>query len=340
MPTAARPPDPDDRRAALIGMKLAGLVREHAGAEPTEVTGFGGGAGAMVGDVAWVLLDARPADRLGAALAWALRRRASSLQLLADHGTGQLARRAEGFRFPIVVLHVEGRVLVPAIAEPLPSVEPASDVHRSFRADIEAGGADPIEEHGVVRGEARGLEVCRVVDDVQTGAPRLEVGVGAHDRELFQMLHGDRPTVEALADVVSSVSVQRAPGMPGHPLNRLAASRSLRATLIERPELIGAMSVRATWPPIPRANVKDELPCVALADIDGVTTIVVCTTGVDLEVVPFAVDAIATHGAAAPGGCRIAAPARDVVDIQRQLAELVTTSTRFVALEPAALTTS
>ncbi len=54
-------------------------------------------------------------------------------------------------------------------------------------------------EHGVLVGEVRGLEVCRVVDDPHLGTTRLEVGVGAHDREAFQMLHGDVPAIELLA---------------------------------------------------------------------------------------------------------------------------------------------
>ena len=61
----------------------------------------------------------------------------------------------------------------------------------------------PNVEHGVVTGEVRGLEVCRVVDDPHTGAVRLEVGVGAHDREAFTIMHGDVPTVDALAGVVA-----------------------------------------------------------------------------------------------------------------------------------------
>ena len=71
------------------------------------------------------------------------------------------------------------------------------------------GGATPAVEHGVLVGEVRGLEVCRVVTDAQTGAARLEVGIGQHDREAFQMLHGDVPTVEALAKVVAAVAPHR-----------------------------------------------------------------------------------------------------------------------------------
>jgi large subunit ribosomal protein L31 len=73
-----RRPDPPmalsaERRAALLATKLAALVRTVAG-EGSFVPGvFGAGAAGVVGDVAWVLLDDRPARGLGPALAWAER---------------------------------------------------------------------------------------------------------------------------------------------------------------------------------------------------------------------------------------------------------------------------
>ena len=98
---------------------------------------------------------------------------------------------------------------------------------------IEAGGATPLVEHGVVIGEVRGLEVCRVVDDPHTGAVRLEVGVGAHDREAFAIIHGDVPTVEALAGVVAAVAEHRSPDAPPAPAEppgaRASAALAARA---------------------------------------------------------------------------------------------------------------
>lgn len=331
------PTDPD-RRAALVAMKLTALVREHARpADPDAVvaSGFGGAAGTVVDGTAWVLLDERPERGLGAALAWAVRRDATAVHLLADRATGLLARRAEGVAMPVRVSHVEGRALVPAIAEPLVPEPAAAPAHRELGAVIVAGGAVPTEEHGILAGEVRGLEVCRVVDDPDTGAARLEVGVGAHDREIFQMLHGNRPTVEALADVVAAVGEHRRPGAVNHPLNRIAMSRALRAELIDRPELIGATSVMATPPPFPRDNLKDEVPCVALALVDGRCVAVVCTTGVDLDVVPYSIDACAAIEARGQDvvECILAAPARDVIDIQQRLAALAVRPTRFVPVE-------
>jgi hypothetical protein len=50
------------------------------------------------------------------------------------------------------------------------------------------------------------------------------------------MLHGDRPKVEALAGVVRTVSDQRTPGMPPHPLNQLARAGSCAPRLVENPD--------------------------------------------------------------------------------------------------------
>ena len=142
-----------------------------------------------------------------------------------------------------------------------------------------------------------GLEVCRAVVDSYTGDPRLEVGVGIHDRESFTVLHGDRPTAEALADVVRVVASHRSPGASPHPLNRLGAERLLRANVIANPSLIGAADLAPADPPIGRPNIKDPIPCVATgADASGQPVTAVFSSGIDLSLVPFAADARALHG--------------------------------------------
>jgi hypothetical protein len=320
------------RRAALVGSSLRALVTATGATPVGEPAGIGTGAAIMSDDgTAWVLLVDRPASSLGGALGWAVRQSATGLHVLASEGTDVLARRAASFMLPIVVSHLDGRTLVPAVARPLTPSEPLPQRHRDLVSLIIAGGAEPVEEHGVLVGEVAGLEVCRVVDDVQTGEVRLEVGVGAHDRETFQLLHGDRPTVEALADVVRAVGAHRSVGALQHPLNQLAASRLLRARIMASPSLVGAGALVGAEPPAARSNLKDEVPCVA-REVDG-DRIVVCTTGVDLDAVPWAADAIAVHGASE---CLIAAPARDVLDIQQRLAALLVTPTRFVPIDPLA----
>ena len=132
---------------------------------------------------------------------------------------------------------------------------------------IEASGATLVVEHGVVTGEVRGLEVCRVVDQPTTGyfdedrigpasghegygsGVMVEVGVGGPDREAFRIIHGDLPTVDALAEVVATVAGHRGAGAPPHPLNRLVPERLLRSRLEAAPELVGLHRIEPVAPP-------------------------------------------------------------------------------------------
>ncbi|MFT3853552.1 MAG: hypothetical protein QM733_12560 [Ilumatobacteraceae bacterium] len=318
------------RRLQLLAMKLAALARDHGAADVQAVPGeFGIGAALRAGEQAWVLVDDDPGRGLGPAIAWAIRHGATDLQLVAESATGTLARRAPAFAMAIEVWHADGRMLLPAIAEPLPERPVLPAEHEAFRELIVAAGATPVVEHGVLTGDVGGLEVCRAVTDELTGAHRLEVGIGAHDREAFQLLHGDEPTAEALTRFVASVDPHRRPGAVGHPLNRLARSRALRAQLQAEPALIGASRVVATDPPVARANVKDDVPCVAVAEIDGTPTTVVCSAGVDLDAVPYATDARLATGLEA---CVLAVPAGSDLPIQHELAALVRDPLRLVAL--------
>jgi hypothetical protein len=323
------------RHTALLRMKLGALVRDHAGEAPVVLAPFGGGAALVRGGEAWVLADNRPARALGPALAWARQQGATALNVLVDDeaAAGIVARRAAYFTDPPGVFAVDGPVLVPAVATPLPPPPPPPlpEAATAMVPLIEAAGAAPVVEHGVLAGEVAGLEVCRVVVDPATGAARLEVGVGAHDREAFQLVHGDVPPVDALAGVVAAVAEHRRPGAPSHPLNRLGAERLLRSRLLDDPSLVGALFLSAAPPPVPRPNLKDPVPCVATGvDDTGRPLVVVCSVGIDLDVVPFAADA---RAATFRPDARlvIAVPGRDDHPITRALAARLR--------EPAELTT-
>lgn len=303
----------DDRRERLLGVKLQALVAEHHGGDvgPVELSTLPNGAALRIDESAWVLVEGPAARRLGQALAWAVRAGASSLDLIADTDTGLLARRAEQFAFPTTIWYAQERTLLPAVPEPLPAPpEPSAD-HLALVEVIEAAGARPNVEHGVVFGEVFGLEVCRVVDEPTTGhiaelgevdvialADRgrtdgvlLEVGVGANDREAFRLLHGDLPTVDALASVVDAVSAHRSPRAPQHPLNRLGQERYLRWQLEVDPSLVGMVEVVPAAPPVPRPNLKDPVPCVAVGtDTQGATHMIVCSVGIDVDLVGFVAD--------------------------------------------------
>jgi hypothetical protein len=324
------------RLARLNSIKLTALVRDHLGGEPEFRPGeFAGGAALcqidpVQGDAAWVLLAERPERGLGAALAWALRQGVGALHVVAESGTGLLARRASGFAFPIAVWHAEGRTLLPAVAEPLPTPPEVPGAHRDFTATIVEAGATPGEEFGVLFGEVAGLEVCRVVDDPYLDTVRLEVGVGAHDREAFLAMHGDRPSAPALADVVQAVVRHRVRPGTGHPLSWLGQERLLRAELVAHPEMIGAAWVELVAPPVQRMNLKDPVPCVAVAEIDGVRTTVVCSVGVDLDAVPYCIDARLASGT---GPCILVVPRRDVLPVQQLLADAASPPVAIVPVD-------
>lgn len=282
---------------------------------------------------------------LGSALAWAIRQGATSLDLIADADTGLLARRAMRFDTPIRVWHSTDRSLLPALPEPLDGWAQPTAEHLAFRPLIELGGAEFAVERGVVSGDVRGLEVCRVVDDPTVGnlvdavdaeavdaradhpdGVQLEVGVGAADREAFQLLHGDVPTVEALAEVVRSVSAHRTENAPQHPLNLLAHERFLRWRAITDPSLVGLATLDVAEPPVPRRNLKDAVPCVAAGvGSDGRPVTVVFSSGVDLDLVPYVADVAETTG----DDLLVALPGRDLVPINQQLAGLLSRSVDF-----------
>lgn len=333
--------DAATRRSRLIGIKLRALVRDHLGDETVgEPVPFAPGAALVHGDAGWVLLDDHPATRLGAALAWAVRAGVARMHVIAEEGTGVLARRAAEFDLPIEVWHADGRALWPAVAEPPLAPAHVPEHHQAFRALIEEGGAEPVEEHGVLVGEVRGLEVCRVVDDHDLDVTRLEVGVGAHDREAFGMLHGDVPTAQSLARVAEVVDRYRRPDADPHPLNRLGRERLIRWQVVHQPGLVGAAELRPVAPPVPRVNVKDPVPCVAAGvDTDERSVVVVCSSGVDLDLVPFAADARAAHDGAHPGaggsGSRlvIVTPSRDRLPVVGQIADRLRQPAVFVSFD-------
>lgn len=283
---------------------------------------------------AWVLIDGRADRSLGAALVWAVRRSATHLHVIAEHDTGLLGRRATAFSLPITVWFADGRTLLPAIAEPLPTRLAVPEEHEALRSMIVEAGATPNAEHGVLFGEVRGLEVCRVVASPTTGflgevsdlaraehdGVRLEVGVGAADREAFQMLHGEIPTVAALADIVSTVQAHRSTGSPQHPLNRLGIERFLRWQAEESPVLVGCTELTPAEPPVPRPNLKDPVPCVARGvRTDGTLARVVFSSGVDLDALPYVADVQAMGGEPVV----LVLPARDLLPIVSKVAGLL-----------------
>jgi hypothetical protein len=189
-------------------------------------------------------------------------------------------------------------------------------------------GAEIVVEHGVVSLEVAGLEVARVGDEA--GQSMVSIGVGAHDRETFRMLHGTTATPEQLRDVVRTVERHRSPGAPSHPLNLLAPERAMRSRATSNPQSIGLRSLVAVEPPVPRANLKDGVPCCAVGrDTNDEEAVVVFVAGVDLDAVPFAADARDRHARGAR--LLIVAPSRNIVPLQERIAGKLREPARFVS---------
>ena len=158
----------------------------------------------------------------------------------------------------------------------------------------------------------------------------VEVGVGGPDREAFRIIHGDLPTVDALAEVVATVAGHRAAGAPPHPLNRLVPERLLRSRLEAAPELVGLRRIEPVAPPLPRQGLNEVAPCVAAGvDDAGEPWRVVCSVGVDVDLIPFVADVQATTADAVI----VVLPSRDLVPITRDLAALLRTPVTLAAVD-------
>lgn len=316
----------------------AGAGGAIGGRSDVEVSEFGQAVGLVIDDVAWVLVTGRYERSLGPALMWALRKNAKSLKLLSSERAGELARIATHFDFAIEVFEVDAagvaRVAVPKDATKI-EVSVADEMFADF---IKSAGADVVREHGVISGEVCGLEVCRVVratsasDLDGAGESELEIGVGAHDRETFKLLHGRTATVESLRKVIAEVAARRAVGAQVHPLNQLARERMLRHYVCLSPQLVGAKSLQPAQPPIARTNLKDVVPCCAVGvSLTGEKMVVIFNVGVDPDVVSFGADARGQINASAD--LVFAMPTRDIVPAVEQIAQMLRRPARFVGVD-------
>jgi len=316
----------------------AGAGGAIGGRSDVEVSEFGQAVGLVIDDVAWVLVTGNYERSLGPALMWALRKNAISLKLLLSERAGELARIATHFDFAIEVFEVDAagvaRAAAPKSAENF-EVSVADEMYAEF---IKSAGAEVVREHGVISGEVCGLEVCRVVratsasDLDGAGESELEIGVGAHDRETFKLLHGRTATVESLRKVIAEVAARRAVGAQVHPLNQLARERMLRHYVCLSPQLVGAKSLQPAQPPIARTNLKDVVPCCAVGvSLTGEKMVVIFNVGVDPDVVSFGADARGQINASAD--LVFAMPTRDIVPAVEQIAQMLRRPARFVGVD-------
>ena len=327
--------DSSSHASRLAQLRLRAIVGVRSDVEVSE---FGQAVGLVVDDVAWVYVTGRHERSLGPALMWALRNNAKALKLFSSESAGDLARIATHFDFVIEVFEVDvagvACVAMPKIVEKI-EVSVADEMFAEF---IKSAGADVVREHGVISGEVCGLEVCRVVRATDSGESdgagesELEIGVGAHDRETFKLLHGRTATIESLRKVIAEVAARRAVGAQVHPLNRLARERMLRHYVCQSPQLVGAKSLQVAQPPIVRTNLKDVVPCCAVGmSLTGEKMVVIFSVGVDPDVVSFGADARGQINGLAE--LIFAMPTRDIVPAVERVAQMLRRPARFVGVD-------
>jgi len=160
--------------------------------------------------------------------------------------------------------------------------------------------------------------------------------VRAHDREARRDFRPGQDPAAALAEVIAVVRARRVAGAPRHPANTLAREGWLRALVVHRPELAGASRLRPVGSPWPRPDLRRPAPVAALGtDPDGAALVVVCSTGVDLDLVPVAADLRGAHSTASDGGApglALVVPAGDDYPVTRQLAARLHEPARVVTV--------
>lgn len=232
---------------------------------------------------------------LGPALRWATSNGARHLTLLAEAAVaGDLARRAQHLAIgeaadaveSVEVWSAAGPEVEPAVSRPIEPPPELPEAHRRFASLVAEAGARPVDDHGLLVAEVAGLEVARVVDGEDGEGPRLSVGVGQADRELQSYIHGHLDDDANLRRAIAAVVRHRNPGSAAHPLSRLSRQRWLRSVLLDDPTLLGLDDLAPVPPLRPRRTLLSQEPVAAR----GAGAVVVCSVGVDLDLLPEAAD--------------------------------------------------
>ncbi|MCB0996837.1 MAG: hypothetical protein KDB21_17205 [Acidimicrobiales bacterium] len=321
-----------ERSAALHRAALSALLREHFGRDGLTVDTVGAGAGAVQGDTAWLLLAGAGERALGHALGWSVRAGASVLHLVVAPDEAALnTRRAAGLDPRPTVWAQQGRTVEQVEPLPAPDLPHPADALAALGPAIAELGASVIVEDGIVFGEVRGLEVARVLT-ADDGTPELRVGVGVFDQEAFAALADGADPRVGLARLIAEVHERRRAGALIHPMNRLARERWLRSVVLDDPALAGAERLVPVAPLIGRRGIHERQPAAALGiGADGGSVLVVCTVGVDLDVVPTAAELSRHHGA---DSVVVVVPPRDRHRLIDELAGRLAVPARVEAIEP------
>lgn len=333
----------EETRRRLLAAKALGIARSQGAVPLGEPQPLMGGAATVVeGGGGWVLVQREPERALGAALAWSIRHGVTSTTCVVDvdvagrpqrEAAELVAAKAAALEPPPAVLAVAGSTVEAVAAPPLPAPGPHPPaVLAALRLDdAAAAGVDVVvHQDGSLTFEVLGLEVARVAAD-----GTMAVGAGKHDREATSELYGDQPTREALVRAAATVrQLRRADAQPG-PATFLQRERWLRHALVDDPAPLAEAGVTGPLLPVadPRPPIDLRRPRPAAAVADGGRVLVVCSAGVDLDLVPTAAWIRAW---AAPAAERVVlvVPLGDDKPILADLASLLPVPATVVAVAP------
>jgi len=310
---------------------------------------LGGAATMLEGGGGLVLVQREPERALGAALAWSLRHAATPTICVIDVGVDGrpqraaaelVAAKAQAMGAALTVMAVDGSAVKDVRPAPLPAPGPylPAPLGAARLEDAAAARADVVvHQDGRLTFEVLGLEVARVAVD-----GTMAVGAGKHDREATTELYGDQPPREALVRAAEVVRQQRRPDAPTGPATLLQRERWLRHSLVDDPAVLAATGVvgctgmalgflSPVADPAPPVDLRRRRPAGATAD--GRRVLVVCSAGVDLDLVPTAAWLRAW---AAPAAERIVlvVPTADDKPILHDMAPLLPVPATVVAVTP------
>ena len=279
---------PSDQLTSLAKTKLETLVRGVFPEVTARAEVFNAGVAIRDRQRAFVYVVADAPSPLAAALAWGTRAGASELHVVVDAPDPVLAVMARGLDPEPALWQSLNANLVPMPTSEVLRVMDPSQAATAHVALLSGAGCEVVVEHGVVIGEIHGLEVARVVVDADGGA-LVRVGVGLYDQEAHALLHADAPVEDRLAQVIAQVRAHRNGTAAPHPLNRVARERWLRSFVVSEPSAVGLETLAPVAPLVARKGIRDEHPASAFGVAnDGEHVVVVCATGIDLDLVPVA----------------------------------------------------
>ncbi len=333
----------EDTRRRLLAAKALGIVRSRGAVPVGEPQPLMGGAATLVeGGGGWVLVQREPERALGAALAWSVRHGATSTTCVVDVGpdgrpqaaaAALVAAKAAALAPPPSVLAVSGSTVEAVAPASLPRAgphEPTAPAARRLEDGAAARADLIVHQDGSLTFEVLGLEVARVGAD-----GTMAVGAGKHDREATSELYGGEPTREALVRAAGTVRQLRHPGAQPGPATLLQRERWLRHALIAGPVPFGAAPsigpLVAVADPGPPVDLRRLRPAGATTQ-DG-RVLVVCSAGIDLDLVPTAAW-LRAWAAPAAEEIVLVLPTGDDQPVVRDLARLLPVPATVVTVTP------